>query len=91
VADGPKRSRDATAMAPRMIVGPFPAEWIWRTVPPWWTDVRSRVGDWEADGIIGKDHQGAIVTLAARRSRLLLALPILRTTAELTTQAIPTL
>ena len=27
-------------------------------------DTRSRVGDWEADLIIGKDHQGAIVTLA---------------------------
>ncbi|MDH3503412.1 MAG: IS30 family transposase [Nitrospirota bacterium] len=54
-------------------------------------DTRSRVGDWEADLIIGKDHHGAIVTLAERRSRLFLALPILRKTAELTTQAITTL
>jgi len=51
-------------------------------------DTRARVGDWEADLIIGKDHQGAIVTLAERRSRLFLALPILRKTADLTTQAI---
>jgi IS30 family transposase len=54
-------------------------------------DTRSRVGDWEADLIIGKDHQGAIVTLAERRSRLFLAIPILRKTAELTTRAITTL
>ena len=54
-------------------------------------DARSRVGDWEADLVIGKNHQGAIVTLAERRSRLFLALPILRKTAELTTRAITTL
>ena len=40
---------------------------------------------------MGKGPQGAIVTLAERRSRLFLALPILRKTAELTTRAIPTL
>ena len=51
-------------------------------------ETRARVGDWEADLIIGKEHQGAIVTLAERRSRLFLALPIVRKTAELTTQAI---
>jgi len=51
-------------------------------------DTRSRVGDWEADVSIGKDHHGAIVTLAARRSRLFLALPILRKTADLTRRAI---
>ncbi len=54
-------------------------------------DTRSRVGDWEADLVMGKEHQGAIVTLAERRSRLFLALPILRKTAELTTRAIITL
>lgn len=54
-------------------------------------DTRSRVGDWEADLIIGKDHHGAIVTLAERRSRLFLALPILRKTADLTTRAMTTL
>lgn len=54
-------------------------------------DTRSRVGDWEADLVIGRGHKGAIVTLAERRSRLYLALPILRKTAELTTQAITTL
>ena len=30
---------------------------------------RERVGDWEADTIIGKHHQGAIVTLDDRKSK----------------------
>lgn len=37
---------------------------------------RDRVGDWEADTIIGKNHQGAIVTLDERKSKLRLALPL---------------
>lgn len=51
-------------------------------------DERSRIGDWEADLVIGKGHKGAIVTLAERRSRLYLALPIVRKTAELATAGI---
>lgn len=54
-------------------------------------DKRSRVGDWEADLVIGKGHKGAIVTLAERRSRLYLALPIAHKTKELTTAAITAL
>lgn len=54
-------------------------------------DTRSRVGDWEADLVIGRGHQGASVTLAERRSRLYLALPIVRKTADLTTRAITSL
>ena len=54
-------------------------------------DTRARVGDWEADLVIGRGQQGAIVTLAERRSRLYLALPILRKTADLTTRAITSL
>jgi len=54
-------------------------------------DERSRIGDWEADLVIGKAHKGAIVTLAERCSRLYLAFPIVRKTADLTTQAITTL
>jgi IS30 family transposase len=54
-------------------------------------DERSRVGDWEADLVIGKGHKGAIVTLAERRSRLYLALPIAYKTKELTTAAITAL
>ncbi len=32
-------------------------------------DERSRIGDWEADTIIGKNNQGAIVSLVDRRSK----------------------
>lgn len=32
-------------------------------------DDRSRIGDWEADTIIGKNHKGAILTLTERKSR----------------------
>lgn len=34
---------------------------------------RSRLGDWEGDTIIGKGHQGVIVTLAERASRYVVA------------------
>ncbi len=54
-------------------------------------DEKSRIGDWEADTVIGKGHKGVIVTLAERRSRLYLAIPIARKTAELTCDAITTL
>ena len=32
-----------------------------------------RIGDWEGDTVIGKNHQGILVTLAERRSRYILA------------------
>jgi len=31
-------------------------------------NARSRLGDWEGDTVIGKDHQGALVTLVERKS-----------------------
>lgn len=34
---------------------------------------KSRIGDWEGDTVIGKNHRGALVTLAERTSRYLLA------------------
>jgi IS30 family transposase len=37
---------------------------------------RSRIGDWEGDTVIGKNHQGGLVTLAERKSRYVLAAPI---------------
>ena len=37
---------------------------------------RERVGDWEADTIIGKNHKGAIATLDERKSKLRLAVPL---------------
>ena len=49
---------------------------------------RSRLGDREADLVMGKAHQGAIVTLAARYCKLYPATPVVRKTAALTRQAI---
>jgi IS30 family transposase len=37
---------------------------------------RERIGDWEADTIIGSNHEGAIVTLDERKSKLRLAAPL---------------
>lgn len=34
---------------------------------------RVRIGDWEGDTVIGKNHQGMLVTLAERKSRYVLA------------------
>ncbi len=44
---------------------------------------RERVGDWEADTIIDKNHKGAIVTLDDRKSKLRLAFPLLGKMATL--------
>ena len=34
---------------------------------------KSHIGDWESDTVIGKNHQSALVTLAERKSRHILA------------------
>jgi len=49
---------------------------------------RERLGDWEADTVIGKNHKGAIVTLDERVSKLRLALPLKGKFAEDTKEAI---
>lgn len=36
-------------------------------------DQKNRIGDWEGDTVIGKNHRGALVTLAERKSRYVLA------------------
>ena len=46
-------------------------------------DARARFGDWEGDTVVGAGHRGGLVTLAERRSRLLLAAPIPRKTPQL--------
>lgn len=43
---------------------------------------RSRFGDWEADLVLGRNQQGGIVSLAARKSLLLLACKILSKRSE---------
>jgi len=45
-------------------------------------DSRLRIGDWEADTIIGKGHCQAIVSLTERKSRLTLIKKVIRKTAE---------
>ena len=43
---------------------------------------RCRIGDWEADTIIGKGHQQALVSLTERKSKLTLLCKVERTTAD---------
>ena len=39
-------------------------------------DGKERIGDWEGDTIIGKDHQSAILTLVERKSKFTLIIPL---------------
>lgn len=50
-------------------------------------NARKRVGDWEADTMIGKGHKGAIVTLDERKSKLRLAMPVCSKKAKHVTDA----
>ncbi len=47
-----------------------------------------RIGDWEGDTVIGKNHQGALVTLVDRKSKLTLIGKVTRYTAESVEQTI---
>lgn len=49
---------------------------------------RVRLGDWEADTMIGKGHKGALVTLDERKSKLRLAFPVANKAAEAVTGSI---
>jgi IS30 family transposase len=49
---------------------------------------RSRFGDWEADTIIGKGHQQALVSLTERKSKLTLLAKVEQATAEAVEAAI---
>lgn len=51
-------------------------------------DEKRRIGDWEVDTIIGKNHQGAIVTMSDRFSKLTKIENISHKSGELTSQAI---
>ena len=44
---------------------------VWIDERPQTVEDRNRIGDWEADTIIGKGRKGAIVTLVDRKSRFL--------------------
>ncbi len=51
-------------------------------------DTRSRLGDWEADTIIGKRHKQALVSLTERKSRLSLIYKVERKTKDDVTDAV---
>ena len=51
-------------------------------------DEKKRIGDWEADLVIGKGHHQAIVTIVDRKSKLLRMRKINQKTGTLTRQAI---
>ena len=51
-------------------------------------DARERIGDWEADTIIGRNHKGAMVTLVERKSKYTLIRKINRKTSLLLNSAI---
>jgi transposase, IS30 family len=55
--------------------------------PPVVTE-KSRIGDWEVDSVIGKAHQGAIVTMVERKTKLLRMEKLDYKTAVLTKEAI---
>ena len=48
---------------------------------------RERLGDWEADTLVGKAHQGALVSFVERKSRYTLLWPVKRRQADLVRQA----
>jgi transposase, IS30 family len=51
-------------------------------------DSRSRIGDWELDTIMGKNHKQAIVSLTERKTRYTLIQKVKRKTAESVADAI---
>jgi transposase, IS30 family len=53
-------------------------------------ETRERIGDWEADTIVGKAHQGAIVSLVERKTRYTKLIKVERSTADAVQLAITT-
>ena len=51
-------------------------------------DKKIRIGDWEADTVIGKGHKGVLVTLAERFSKKTLVARVVSKQAEVVTDAI---
>lgn len=51
-------------------------------------DRKTRIGDWEADTVIGKYHKGALVSLVDRKTKLTLVGKVHRRTAEAVEQMI---
>jgi len=55
---------------------------------PMVVDLRSRVGDWEADTVIGKQGHSVLVTLVERKTRFTVAIKAANKTAQAVTDAI---
>ncbi len=53
-------------------------------------DAKERLGDWEGDTIIGRNHQQAIVSLVERQSQFVRLAPVARNTAAAVAAAIRT-
>ena len=51
-------------------------------------EAKERIGDWEADTIIGKQHKQALVSLTERKSRFSLIYKVERKTSDQVTEAI---
>jgi transposase, IS30 family len=51
-------------------------------------ETRGRLGDWEADTVVGKSHKSAVVTLVERKSRALVVFKVTRSTAEIVSAGI---
>lgn len=51
-------------------------------------DEKSRIGDWETDTIVGKDHKQAVVSLVERCSKLTKLYKVTRRTAQQVSNAI---
>jgi IS30 family transposase len=49
-----------------------------------------RLGDWEADTMVGRNHQQALVSLAERKSKLVRLAKVTHNTAELVAHALTT-
>lgn len=50
-------------------------------------DKKSRIGDWEIDTVIGKDHKGALVTIVDRKSKFALIKKVASKHANIVTKA----
>jgi hypothetical protein len=88
-------SRTEAVAAAGGVVGPTPTPRRRGTIPnrlsieqrPAIVEERSRIGDWEADTVIGKNHKQAIVSLVERKSGLTLIRKVGRRTADAVNRA----
>lgn len=73
--------------------GKYSKRGVWQKIKriderPSIVEEKKRLGDWEVDTIIGKSHQGAIVTMVERKSKLLRMRKLEQKRADLTKDAI---